>query len=131
MATKFTLMENTAYPESQMRAMFLEEILRRLRNCTPAIHKKEKGEHLTEFAMTMKMTGQQEAFRKSVFKQAVKRYEKELYNHYSGVEDMYRSRSDRRRQMRERGVRKGKDDWYKNQLRTSMRWYPRVFWMIM
>ena len=119
MTTKFTLMANTAYPNSQMRAMFLEEILRRLRNCTPSMPKKEKGEHLTEFAMTMKMSGHKEAFRKSVFKQAVKRYEKELDNHISGVQDMYRSRADRKRQMREKGGRKGKEDWYKKKPKNT------------
>ena len=113
MATKFTLMENTAYPVSQLRAVFLEEILRRLRNCYPSMSKEEKGVHLTEFAMCMKKSGFSEKYRKSVFEQAVKRYEKELNNHLEGIQDIYRSRDERKRQIKEKGGKTGKEDWFR------------------
>ena len=106
-------MENTAYPVTQLRAVFLEEILRRLRNCHPSMPREEKGEHLTEFAMCMKKSGFSEKYRKGVFEQALKRYEKELNNHLEGIQDLYRSRDERKKQIKEKGGKTGKEDWFR------------------
>ena len=50
MASKTTLRAQTAYPNSQMRAIMVEEVLRRLRNCHPDMPWEERGKHITTFA---------------------------------------------------------------------------------
>ena len=77
MATQGTLRANTAYPTSLIRAIMVKEVLRRLRNCSPECTWEERGEHLTNFALTLKSSGHQEHFRQLVFEKAVARFEKE------------------------------------------------------
>ena len=113
MTNKATLKAGTAYPESQLRAIMVEEVLRRLRNCSPDSSWEEKGLHLTEFANSMKCSGHSEKFRCVVFGKAVSRYKKELENHKQGIEDMYRSRKERERQTRAKGGKASKDTWFK------------------
>ena len=115
MASRATLRGSTAYPTSQLRAIMVEECLRRLRNCSPESTWEERGKHLTEFALSLKCSGHTEHFRQTVFQKAVARFEKELANHNAGVSDLYRSREDRQRQLEERGGRTTKDSWFKQQ----------------
>ena len=71
MASRATLRSSTAYPQSQLRAIMIEEVLRRLRNCSPGSSWEEKGKHLTEFALSLKSSGHGERFRVEVFNKAL------------------------------------------------------------
>ena len=113
MANKVTLRAGTAYPISQLRAIMVEEILRRLRNCSPSSSWEEKGKHLTEFANCMKCSGHKEEFRRTVFNKAVARYRKELEDHVQGIKDIYRSKVDRRRDTKVKGGKASKDTWFR------------------
>ena len=113
MATQGTLRANTAYPTSQIRAIMVEEVLRRLRNCSPECTWEERGEHLTNFALSLKSSGHQEHFRQLVFEKAVARFEKELLNHNQGTADLYRSRKERQRQTKAKGGKATKDSWFR------------------
>ena len=121
MANKLTLKAGTAYPKSQLRAIMVEEILRRLRNCSPSNGWEEKGKHLTDFANSMKCSGHQEEFRRTVFNKAVARYEKELENHIQGVKDIYRSKEERKIDTREKGGKASKDTWFRQAKRPGNR----------
>ena len=118
MANKATLKASTAYPKSQLRAIMIEEILRRLRNCSPDSSWQEKGVHLTEFANSMKCSGHSETFRCIVFNKALARYKKELDNHNQGIKDLYRSRSDREEERKSKGGKSTKDNWFKKKKGT-------------
>ena len=98
MASQATLRASTAYPTPQLRAIMTEEVLRRLRNCSPESTWEERGKHLTEFALSLKSSGHNEKFRVTVFRKAVARFEKELTNHNEGIADIYRSREERNKQ---------------------------------
>ena len=91
----------------------VEEALRRLRNCSPSLSLTEKGQHLTDFAYSLKLSGHSENFRRDIIERAVKRYNKEIENHNSGSQDIYRSREDRKEQIRIKGGKIKKDNWYK------------------
>ena len=77
MASKFTLKKGTAYPKNKIRAVLVEEVMRRLRNCSPEMEWEEKGVFLTEYAREMKNSGHDEKFRREVMKKAVAKYERE------------------------------------------------------
>ena len=113
MASRATLRATTAYPNSQLRAIMVEEVLRRLRNCSPEATWEERGKHLSEFAMSLKCSGHQEHFRTVVFTKAVAQFEKELEAHKAGRADLYRSREERARQLQERGGKSTKDSWFR------------------
>ena len=113
MASQATLRASTAYPTPQLRAIMTEEVLRRLRNCSPESTWEERGKHLTEFALSLKSSGHNEKFRVTVFRKAVARFEKELTNHNEGVADIYRSREERNKQTEARGGKSSKDTWFR------------------
>lgn len=113
MANRATLKKGTAYPTEKIKSVMIEEVMRRLRNCTPESSWNEKGKFLTEFAHEMKESGHSEKFRVEVFNRAVMKYKKELVEHLEGRKDIYRSREERRRQLAERGGRTRKDDWFR------------------
>lgn len=113
MANQATLKANTAYPTSQIRAIMVEEVMRRLRNCDPTTDWERRGDHLTRFALEMRESGHSERFRQIVFEKAVNKFSNELNNHKEGKKDMYRTREVRQREMNERGGRNTRDSWYK------------------
>ena len=67
MASRITLRAETAYPVSQMRAIMVEEVLSRLRNCSPERTWEEKGRHLSEFAQSLKASGLTQRGSESLF----------------------------------------------------------------
>ena len=113
MASKATLLSRTAFPNSQMRAIMVEEVLRRLRNYDPESSWEERGKHLTMFASSMKSSGHTESFRRTVFSKAVSRFCKELDAHGTGEADIYRSREERNRQREMKGGKSTKDSWFR------------------
>ena len=114
MASKLTLRAHTAYSKSQMKAVLIQEILRRLRNCSPESTLQEKGKHLTEFAKSMQASGHPEKMRQTVFRIAVTRYMKELERHEKGEGDMYRSREMRSDQIYALGGKRDKGNWFRD-----------------
>ena len=113
MASKMTLLARTAFPNSQIRVIMVEEVLRRLRNCDPQASWEERGRHLTAFAVSMKSSGHTEHFRKTVFNKAVSRFCHELDAHEAGAADIYRSREERERQLALKGGKSIKDSWFR------------------
>ena len=113
MASRLTLRGDTAYPVSQMRAIMVEEVLRRLRNCSPESPWVEKGRHLSEFAQSLKVSGHSERFRVTVFRKAIAKYEAELRRHMEGISDLYRTRSTREEQTKAKGGKSTKDTWFR------------------
>ena len=113
MANKATLKAGTAYPKSKLKAIMVNEVLRRLRNCSPDSSWKEKGIHITNFMNSMKCSGHSEKFRSIVVDMAVKRYKKELENHNKGIADLYRSKSERKSQVMSKGGKSSKDTWFR------------------
>ena len=113
MASKMTLLAKTAFPRSQIRAIMVQEVLRRLRNCDPEASWGERGGHLTSFAASMRASGHSEHFRRVVFQKAAARFSKELGAHLSGEADIYRSRVERERQVEARGGKATKDNWFR------------------
>ena len=119
MASKATLRAGTAYPTSQIRAIMVEEVLRRLRNCSPESTWIEKGKHLTEFALSLKCSGHSEHFRETVFTKAIERFKKQIIDHENGVQDLYRTREERRKQISAKGGKASKESWYKKKERAT------------
>ena len=113
MASKATLRSDTAYPESQVKAIMVQEVLRRLRNCSPDCTWEERGEHLTEFARSLRASGHGEKFRREVFGKAVKRFKRELRDHQAGRRDLYRTREERIKVREENGGKSTSDSWFK------------------
>ena len=113
MASKLALLARTAMPTSQIRAVMVEEVLRRLRNCDPEASWGERGGHLTTYALSMLAAGHTEHFRKSVFNKAVHKYCQMLDAHKAGASDIYRSREERLRELQMRGGKSTKDNWFR------------------
>ena len=113
MATRSTLKATTAYPNSQVRAIMVEEVLRRLRNCHPEMSWSERGKHLTKFANEMKHSGHKEHFRQIVFEKAVCKFVHQLTDHLEGKKDIYRTRERREQETMKKGGRNNRDSWYK------------------
>ena len=113
MATKYTFRRGTAYPRSRIKSVMVEEVLRRLRNCSPEMSWEEKGAHLTEFAKEMKNSGHKEKFREEVMNTAVKKYERDLVDHESGKKNMYRNREEREIEKEQKGGEMKKDSWFR------------------
>ena len=113
MASRLTLRGHTAYPKSQLKAVMIQEILRRLRNCSPESSWEDRGKHLTEFAKSLQASGYPEAYRKKMFEIAVERFKKELEDHTRGNKDLYRKREDIIEQTRKKGGKATKDNWFK------------------
>ena len=114
MASKATLLKNTAYPEGQIKAVMTQEVLRRLRNCSPESTWEQRGTHLTEFACSLKASGHEEAFRIEVFNKAVKKFKQELREHQCGRRDLYRSKDEKEREKHLKGGKATKDSWFKS-----------------
>ena len=127
MASKTTLKENTAYPKAQTRAVMVQEVLRRLRNCSPESSWEERGEHLTEFARSLKASGHSEEFRKEVFRKAIRKFKRELQKHQSGKRDMYRPREQRVKEREESGGKSTNDSWFKDMKTTGGEKVTSVF----
>ena len=113
MATRYTLRKGTAYPKEKIRAVLVEEVMRRLRNCSPELSEERKGEFLTEYAKEMQNSGHDEALRKEVMERALWKYEKELLEHRNGRKKLYRNREERERLREERGGKNSKDSWFR------------------
>ena len=113
MASNRTILARTAFPNSCKRAVLVEETLRRLRNCSPSMEMEEKGEFLTQLALEMRRSGYDERFRVNVMRKAVERYKKELSDHLEGREDLYRSRQTRDEQVKQKGGKSDRDNWFK------------------
>ena len=113
MASKATLLAKTAFPTSQVRAIMVEEVLRRLRNCDPDASWGERGAYLTSFAASMRASGHSEHFRRTVFTKAVDRFCKELEAHKSGQADLYRSRVEQAQQVAAKGGKTTRDNWFR------------------
>ena len=114
MASKATLKANTAYPESQIKAVMVQEVLRRLRNCSPESTWTERGEHLTDFACSLQASGHEERLRYEVFRKAIRKFKQELLKHQSGRRDLYRTREQQKKDIESRGGKTTKDSWFKD-----------------
>ena len=121
MSSKLTLRSKTAYPPSKVRAMMVEETLRRLRNCSPEMSWNERGAHLTQFAKELKSSGHTENFRVAVFNAAIRKFVNEMKKHNEGKKDMYRSREQREKDMKERGGKTSNDNWFKKNDKRNKR----------
>ena len=93
--------------------MLIEEVTRRLRNCTPEMDWTSKGKFLTEYAKEMKNSGHDERFRTEIMERAVGKYKKMLDEHERGVKCMYRTREERQTEIEKRGGKAGKDSWFR------------------
>ena len=113
MSSKYTLKKDTAYPKNRIRAVMVEEVMRRLRNCSPEMSWEEKGKFITEFAMEMKNSGHTEEFRKEVTDRAITKYKKELLAHNKGDKDLYRNRQEREKEQEQKGGKARKDSWFR------------------
>ena len=113
MASKNTLRAQTAYPRSQLRAIMVEEVLRRLRNCHPDMAWTDRGKHVTNFANEMKNSGHKEHFRNIVINKATNKFSIEHQKHKEGEKDLYRSREQREKDKEMKGGKNNKDNWYK------------------
>ena len=113
MTTKYTLLNGTAYPNGRLRAVLIEEVLRRLRNCSPDMDWKEKGKFVTEYAKEMKNSGHSEKFRKEIIERAIEKYKTILHRHNNGEKIMYRTRQERKVEIAERGGKAEKDTWFR------------------
>ena len=116
MANKTTLRAQTAYPNSQMRAIMVEEVLRRLRNCHPDMPWEARGKHITTFANEMKCSGHTERFRETVIRKATHKFVKQLKEHSDKIKDIYRSREVREKDIMKRGGKNSSDSWYKRKV---------------
>ena len=113
MSSKFTLRNGTAYPRDRLKAVLIEEVTRRLRNCTPEMDWTSKGKFLTEYAKEMKNSGHDERFRTEIMERAVGKYKKMLDEHERGVKCMYRTREERQTEIEKRGGNAGQDSWFR------------------
>ena len=119
MATKYTLRNGTAYPKERIKTVLIEEVMRRLRNCSPELTWKEKGKFLTEYAREMKNSGHSEEFRIEVIHRAVEKYKKILNAHLNGEKQMYRSKEERNAEIAAKGGKARKDSWFRKKRQNN------------
>ena len=71
----------SALPTRVKRSILLEEGSRRLRNCSPELAWDEKVLYLNRLSSEMKNCGHSYAFRRTILKRVVVKYQNSLSNH--------------------------------------------------
>ena len=74
------------------RNVFVNECVRRLRNCSLGLPWEKKAVFLTDYMARLKSAGYSQTFRIDIFKQAVTRYGGMLGSNREGKQPMYRSK---------------------------------------
>ena len=74
------------------RNVFVNECVRRLRNCSLELPWSEKANYLTNYMARLKIAGYNQQFRVGVLRQAVARYNGMVQAHRAGKQPMYRSK---------------------------------------
>ena len=101
--------------------------MRKLRNNSPEMDRKEKGMYLTQMALDMRRSGHEEHFRVIVLAKAAAKYKAMLEEHQSGVKNMYRSREDRENEKEDKEGSAGeKESWFKGECSDTSNHWRRI-----
>ena len=86
----------------QKRAIFVAEIVRRLRNCHIGMDWASKAKYILEYLGRMKAAGHSEKFRREITRRGIMKYLISVKNHEEG-RPLYRSCEEREQQWAEIG----------------------------
>ena len=93
MSSKYVMVQNSAMPMKIKRNALVQEVIRRLRNTSRSLSWSVKAEILSEFSMSMKMSGWSEKFRFETIQSGVLGFERQCRVSDAGGRPMYRPRS--------------------------------------
>ena len=110
MASRTVMQARSAFSASRKQSILFEEGERRLRNCSPELRWEEKARFLNKFSSEMKYSGHTTAFRKTILRRVILKYQNDLSNHNEGKRCLYRSRKERN-DMNEKKATSDKDTW--------------------
>ena len=119
MASRRVILARSAGPNSEKRAILVQECLRRLRNCSEDIQWSSKAEYVSQLMLDMKHAGHSQHFRETVAKKAIKKYQAQLEDHKAGKKSFYRNRTEIKLDERKRGGKAKKDNWFRHEGFTS------------
>ena len=102
----------SALPSSSKRAILVAEAVRRLKNCSTSLPIEEVAGYISTFNLAMRSSGHSERFRTVVNKRAMAIYNNSCTLSREQGRPMWRSREERREQVRESGGKNSKTDWF-------------------
>ena len=106
------LMANSAMPYSMRKTSLVQEVVRILRNTSRRVKKERRTFYLNEFSLRLKVSGYGEKFRRSVIKEGMEAFDKQIEREQRGERPLYRPKGyeeeDRRRKKK-----RNKNAWYK------------------
>ena len=91
-SSKKLIPKRSALPLKVKRNVFVNECVRRLKNCSLELPWEEKANFLTDYMARLKVAGYNQKFRMGILKQAVARYEGMLEANRDGKQPLYRSK---------------------------------------
>ena len=113
MSSREVILQRSSIPTSAKRDILVQEGCRRLRNSDMMTVWEEKIKPVNELMLAMKEGGHVEAFRETVSKRIVAKYEANIKRWKEEGRPMYRSKEEREIQT-EREGRKTKSNWFKS-----------------
>ena len=101
MTTRQMIRESSAIARQQKRTIFTQEVIRRMKNCSPELEVGRRNEFLSDLMQKMKNSGYCEKFRLEVLKSGMKAYNIMVENDRNSTVPMYRSREWKEKERRE------------------------------
>ena len=110
MANKNVIHNNSAHPEHCKNSVHVQEILRRIMNCSKRLDwEKDTAPILSEYMRRMKEAGYQEKYRKNVVRKAINIYNIKLEDERKGVRPIFRPKTWRKEERSKEKENKKKD----------------------
>ena len=93
MASKLLMMERSAMPRNMKRSVLTQEGIRIMRNCSEDLPWGRVEEHLTDFALRMKLSGYNAKYRHNIIKSSITGWKRQQEQDRNGTRPMYREKS--------------------------------------
>ena len=118
MASRKLMMQRSAMPKRMKRSVLTQEGIRILRNCSEDVPWERIEEHLTDFAVRMKLSGYSERYRHNIIRSAITGWKRQIEQDRNGNRPMYRDRSWKKLERRKEKERKAAH-WFRNDENTK------------
>ena len=114
MASLQVVMAGSALPSANKRAILVAEAVRRMKNCSADLPVEDIAKHISTFNLAMKNSGHSHRFREVINNRAMAVYNNAVKLSREQGRPMWRSRKERMEQVREKGGKSNKTEWFKS-----------------
>ena len=123
MANRLLMLHQSAMPDKIKRTTLSQEVIRILRNCHPDLSWQQKLTHLNRLTERMRDSGYPERFREEVIRSGLTGYQHMVEVEKAGGRPVNRLRKTNKNERKKEKERK-KDNWYKNDLYSTVLFVP-------